>query len=368
MAERADSGERARWSPGSDRGAMAIIIALMTLVFAGFAAFVVDVGALYEERRDLQNGADAAALAVAQACALNEITCPSSADAQPIAELFADANANDGQARTLESEITWDGNEVTVVARTDDAGPNSDGDTNTLDHWFARIWGNGGTEVSADASAAWGVPNSAAALPITFSVCEWDSMTSGGAGFPSAYSILYFHNNSGGGGGGGGNPSAGTCEFGPGQDIDGSGDRGPGGFGYLNIGSACQAEINAGGFVEGRTGNGNPEQVLQCDVNRILHHTLLVPIFDDLVDDSYCGMSPGNQNCYHIYGFAALYVEDVDWGSGPSHWRNRNNICPSSDSCFGGWFERYVSLEEGLDILGGGGGVDLGATVVVMTG
>ena len=41
----------------------------MLVVLIGVGALVIDSGALYAERRQLQNGADAAALAVAQDCA-----------------------------------------------------------------------------------------------------------------------------------------------------------------------------------------------------------------------------------------------------------------------------------------------------------
>ncbi len=45
-----------------DRGAVLVWVALMIVVLLGVGALVIDVGALYAERRQLQNGADAAAL------------------------------------------------------------------------------------------------------------------------------------------------------------------------------------------------------------------------------------------------------------------------------------------------------------------
>lgn len=52
-----------------DSGAVAVIVAVLAVAVFGFAALAIDVGALYQERRQLQNGADAAALSVAQGCA-----------------------------------------------------------------------------------------------------------------------------------------------------------------------------------------------------------------------------------------------------------------------------------------------------------
>ena len=53
----------------SERGATAVIFALLLVPMLGFAAIAVDVGSLYAERARLQVAADAAAIAVAQDCA-----------------------------------------------------------------------------------------------------------------------------------------------------------------------------------------------------------------------------------------------------------------------------------------------------------
>ena len=52
-----------------ERGAVAIIVALVMVVLLGFAAIAVDISAMWAEKRQLQNGADAGALAIAQDCA-----------------------------------------------------------------------------------------------------------------------------------------------------------------------------------------------------------------------------------------------------------------------------------------------------------
>ncbi len=45
------------------RGAVAILTAVLFMVFLGFAAFAIDLGHLYLVKSELQNAADAAALA-----------------------------------------------------------------------------------------------------------------------------------------------------------------------------------------------------------------------------------------------------------------------------------------------------------------
>ena len=55
-----------------ERGAIGVLVAIMLGcgVLTGMGALVIDVGRLYQERAELQNGADAAALGVAKTCAL----------------------------------------------------------------------------------------------------------------------------------------------------------------------------------------------------------------------------------------------------------------------------------------------------------
>jgi Flp pilus assembly protein TadG len=51
---------------GDERGAVFVFTALMMVVLLGFAALTVDVGFAYQQQRQVQNGADAAALGAAQ--------------------------------------------------------------------------------------------------------------------------------------------------------------------------------------------------------------------------------------------------------------------------------------------------------------
>src|ERR1035438_6105259 len=65
-----------------ERGAIGVLVAVLlgAGVLTGMGALVVDVGQLYQERAELQNGADAAALAVAKSCATG--TCAPTLSAQ----------------------------------------------------------------------------------------------------------------------------------------------------------------------------------------------------------------------------------------------------------------------------------------------
>ena len=81
---------------GRERGAVAVLVAIVlgTGVLMGMAALVIDVGGIYSERGQLQNGADAAALAIAGSCA-SPAGC---GDVWQTARRYANANAKDGHS------------------------------------------------------------------------------------------------------------------------------------------------------------------------------------------------------------------------------------------------------------------------------
>lgn len=90
----------------SDNGAVAILITLFfsSLVVVGILALVVDVGSIYQERRVLQNVADATALAIGQDCSEgNKLGyCASFPVSQHPASQYVSRNSDDGISRILE--------------------------------------------------------------------------------------------------------------------------------------------------------------------------------------------------------------------------------------------------------------------------
>lgn len=172
-----------------DGGAVAVLVALLSVVLFGFGALVIDVGALYSERRQLQNGSDAGALAVAQSCAGG--SCGAFlADA----ENFASGNAVDKRSRVQSDEVCGLGpglpactdppaglggsGYVRVTARTRE----TDGTTlvpPTLARVIVPVYN--GTDVNASSTVIWGAPGGlTSAIPVTFSLCEWKKFTSDG--------------------------------------------------------------------------------------------------------------------------------------------------------------------------------------------
>ena len=77
---------------------MATVFALLLGggVLLGLMAMVVDVGQIYVERGELQSSADAAALAVARACATDATDCDTTSAVVALAQRYADQNSSDG--------------------------------------------------------------------------------------------------------------------------------------------------------------------------------------------------------------------------------------------------------------------------------
>ncbi|MFF1251033.1 pilus assembly protein TadG-related protein [Pseudarthrobacter sp. NPDC058329] len=143
-----------------ERGAAGVTVAVMMLALIGAGAMAVDVGQIYSERAQLQNGADAGALAVAASCQAG--ACNSS-----LAGSFANANSNDN-ASDVAVDLSATG-QVTVSTST------RTGSSSFLTNLFATALDAGPVQVGASATAAWGAPGyGPAALPLTFAPCQFD--------------------------------------------------------------------------------------------------------------------------------------------------------------------------------------------------
>ena len=205
-------------------GAIAIIVAMLFFfgVMLALGALTVDVGNINADRRQLQNGADAVALAVAQQCAKTGTCAPTDPGVKTLAnnlQTLANANAADNATaiRRVDGQRPFD---TTGLQETDLAYPaicgnatgldtcdplwtqsmsnlqecpstpppgvnyvrvyaetkNSVGN-NILPYYFgAAVTGIKGANQQACATVVWGPPSGAAA-PIALSYCEWAAAT-----------------------------------------------------------------------------------------------------------------------------------------------------------------------------------------------
>lgn len=122
---------------GSDEGATAVIVAVMLIVLLGFMAIVVDAGAMYVERRQMQTAADAAALA-------GVVELPSS----PTAALaaggeYARLNTLDADDLAFEVRSTYASNDTMVATVRQSA----------MELYFAHFLGTDDAPVGATATA-----------------------------------------------------------------------------------------------------------------------------------------------------------------------------------------------------------------------
>jgi hypothetical protein len=272
-----------------ERGAVAVLVALTMTVILGVGALVLDVGALYVERRELQNGADAAALAIANECVLGTDACD---DVVSTATEYADANADDGLANVDDVQLDMKQQEVTVKTST----KTEDGDE--VEFGFARIFGVDGETVAASATASWGTPQRLAdPIPITISLDEYTR---------GAEVLLCFKQNS--------DPD---CADGFGGAMDG-----PGAFGYVEA-AGCRA-LNSKGkplevsdkSVDVDPGNDGPKN-LGCTSASFRPdpktptkpRIVFLPVHDKLAGGSYS-----------IVGFAAVAVDAFKFTGNKDEW------------------------------------------------
>jgi Flp pilus assembly protein TadG len=307
---------RLRRRLSGERGASAVIVALLMVPMLGFTAIAVDIGAVYAERARLQVAADAAALAVAQDCARG-------ACGDMLATARAMVAANDQGAATAQPVLHQNPTSVTVT-----------GDKPTQ-HWFAPAIGIESTQVSASATVAWGSPGAGTAqLPLTFSWCEFAAQTGGGLPSGTTPRTIYFPKTSD------------TGCTGPSRMFV------PGGFGWLlTPGNACQAHSAVGGRSPSSTGNNPSNGCSAADFTAMRDRTVLLPIFD-------ASGGTGSGAWYHVYGYAAFRITGYFFG-GQYGW---NKPCTGNDRCIAGYFTRWVDLSDRFTYTDDG--VDLGAAVL----
>lgn len=320
----------------SERGVAAPITAFLMVFLLGMAAFAVDVGSMYSEHAQLQNGADAAAIAIAQYCSKQPAgTC--SADQTAYAAQFANGNTLDSHGQAIVATVTGNTVDVTVQAQDPSA-------SNHFSLVFARALGIQTADIRASAQAKW--------VPL-----------SGGGAFPLAISDSCYNLSSA-------SQSAEVqkISYKPGGTCTGpSGTQIPGGWGWLAQSSQCYASTQLGNNNIGSDPGNNPpflcKDVLQGWQDTILSGgdvNVTFPVFDDATNQ-------GKNGTFHIIGYATFKIWGWKFGnSSPYEFRNKTsdpNMTSSlacaggQDRCVIGQFIKYQTIDSAGS---GGGGTDLG--------
>lgn len=155
----------------NERGVIAPLAAILMVALLGFGALAVDVGAMYSEKAQLQNGADSAALAIAQSCKKAASTAPCAADQKAQAAPFANGNALDGASNVVSATVSSAGATGTVDVTTETPA-GAGGEHFSL--YLARVLGINSVEIQATAQAQWTNPTKGRSiLPLVFSPCEF---------------------------------------------------------------------------------------------------------------------------------------------------------------------------------------------------
>jgi hypothetical protein len=317
-----------------DRGIAGVMVAITITIILGMAGLAVDVGAMYQERRVLSNGADAAALAIAEDCALGTASCDTYT-AKATAQLFANANSDDGVSAVDSVIIDHAARTVTVTLSTLDA----EGRTK-LDPYFAEVVGFDGATVRATAEAGWGFPSATRSfLPLIISDCEFPH----GEAIPTPVRVLYFHDGN----------SAEPCNAQAGLDGDGDGFL-AGGFGWLQTGGSCESYLEAWTWVSDDPGSSPSNGCQAAYLATLVGEEIPLPFFDDLV-------GVGQTGDYHIAGFGLFQITGYNFG-GQFKYPQSNPPCTGDQRCVSGRFTAGAIYD------GEFGGPDRGFVIVKLIG
>ena len=329
---------------GDERGAVSIVVAAVMVVLLTCAAIAIDIARLQVERGELQNGADAAALAVAQSCAKTPCTAPSAAPASTVAAArtaqtaaialaatYADANAGDGASGSTATFPT--ATSVRVTASAEDASTGA----GSLATVFAPVLGIDSLEAEASATASWGSPGAGeAALALAFAPCVFR--------LDGAIQVISMHGDSGGT----------AC-----QTESPSGTLLPGGFGWLHdpVGT-CRANVDRlkPAPVSGSTGVSLPPGCA-AQLSKLGGTTVLLPVYSDKG-------GTGSGGWYTISGFAAFQV--LGWNFPGMSWNNQTYPgagCKGTCKGIIGKFTTFVSLDDAFSL----GGANLGASIITLS-
>lgn len=369
-----------------DDGVFAVVFAIiMTIVLAGVGTLVVDVGAVYAESRQLQNAADAGALAAAADCAVSR-SCSASGEQSAVASLV-NSNSNDGHSQVLEvcgsgaglpscaasagGSAHWDcpppsgGNSYAQVRTATSAGGSS-----LLPAQFVRaLPGMGsyaGSEVKSCARASWGPPLTLDAVsPLAIGRCDYDVMTGDGSDLqpagpypvPTAWpdeQAIYVNGTS----------ITGELHGPDSRCTAGDGSTVTGGFAFLRPWTACTLTEQLWYSYPGTNGVA-PRG---CDLRPLVGHVVDVPVFRTPV--------AGTGNDLQVVGFAPFFLTGFTLGPGgvfpslidgssqcPDRVQGHGHGAPSN-RCIKGFFTTDQVPASGT--LGSGTG--LGTVVVQLTG
>jgi Flp pilus assembly protein TadG len=148
-----------------ERGGIAVMLALLMPVLFGAAAIALDTAAVWSARQQVENGADAAVIAVAMDCARNQCS-----DMEAVKQTATEAFFANNRAAKLSNLGSGEGN-VSVNGRQVSVEQTRPW---VVNHFFAAALGQGTGELSVQSYAEWAPAASANAdVPLGISLCTY---------------------------------------------------------------------------------------------------------------------------------------------------------------------------------------------------
>lgn len=372
-----------------DDGAAAVLLALVATVLLGMGALVLDVGSWYAEGRQLQNGAEAAALAVAEGCVRDGI-CDADTAQTATAGTYAGLNdAVDGRSEVVSVCGTAPGLPLCVPPTQPSLYDCQPLDT-SLDAPYVEVRtstltatgqermpplllralrpSDTGRAVDACARASYGAPAALTAdLPLTISRCEYEKHVGGMPPDPAmlapaaeAYppwpaasyeKVLYFHDTT--------EATGSDCP----SSSSGMDDPLSGGFGWLDSDS-CQATSDTTGLFLADPGSAAPNDCAVSALRAMIGTPVDVPVFYD--ENGLTGANGG----YYMGTFGSFVLTGFYLGGS---YKERSAISgqfpcgqdpgTGSQRCISGFFVSNPSAGTGVVT-----GPSNGATVIQITG
>ena len=265
-----------------ERGAVAVMVGLMLIPLLGFGAIAVDVASLYSDKAQLQNAADAAALAIGVDCARKRC---GDRDATARTALTGNAGAADAADATLRSpDVAQSGSSVTVTMSADQS------------HWFAPVLGEDSSRVTAKATASWTpTTRGRANFPLAISWCEYQAQIQR---YPLSNTTVHRIN--------GRTPlpiENRTCEGPNGGQVR---------TGYLvtsaDSNGVCRTTSTLGGTVrayDDMYGSRLPSSCTEAYLASLIDSDVLMPVWDQVTGS-------GTDLRARVYGYAAFHITGYD--------------------------------------------------------
>ena len=267
-------------------GAVAVMVALMLTMLVGIMAFVTDFGMAYANKTAVQNGADAAALAVARqvtTTASPAINCTG----------LALASAADPSLRTLAEQYfannTPRGGELAAgtaglsFACTSTGFTVSVTGTQDSPTFFGQIYGASKIPISQSAKAVIGPAKEVTGLR-PFAVCQADAGLMATTGL--SFTISFDSSDAG-------------CGYAPGNwgvlDFDGGNNSTGSVADWILNGYSGSISVATPSYFDGNPGAPNPG-ALESEMDAILGIDITLPVFDAVTGN-------GNNTKFRITGF-----------------------------------------------------------------